>query len=362
MSILVLNAGSSSLKFALFDDRAEKEMDHGQVDWHKDADRTAAIAQGIGHHADVRIVGHRVVHGGTKFRQAIVIDENVSRELAKLSELAPLHNPPALDGIAAAQRAFPQARQIAMFDTAFYADLPDEAIVYPLPYEWFTDWGIRRFGFHGISHQYCTGRAAEILRSQDSRLVICHLGNGASATAVRAGKPVATTMGYTPMEGLAMGTRCGSVDPGILLHLLDRGFLSAPQLDDTLNHRSGLLGISGVDSDYRAVESAASAGNQRAKLAIDIFCRRVRGAIGELTATLGGIDALIFTAGIGEHSASARAKICEGLDCMGLILDKDKNAAAVPDVDTAMDQSTARILVIHTQEELLIARTARDLT
>jgi acetate kinase len=271
--------------------------------------------------------------------------------------LAPLHNPPALEALKLAEEALPGVPHVAVFDTAFFSRLPPVACIYPLPYEWYLQWGVRRFGFHGISHSYCADRASQML-GRNPHLVICHLGNGCSASAVKDGKAIATTMGFTPMEGLMMGTRAGSVDPGLLLYLQRHRGLTVEQLDQALNMDSGLLGVSGVSSDYREVEAAARQGNGRARLALEMFADRVRSTIGALTATLGGIDALIFTAGIGEHSSSLRAAACAGLDCLGVRLDSDRNAACKADADIAAQDSHSRILVIHTREELLIAREA----
>jgi acetate kinase len=249
--------------------------------------------------------------------------------------------------------------QVAVFDTAFHATIPPAGRTYALPYAWTTDWGLRRYGFHGISHAYCAGRAAEMLRRDPARglrLVICHLGNGCSVSAVRDGTCRETSMGFTPLEGLMMGTRSGSVDPGLLLHVLRRKGVSAEQLDQVLNHESGLLGVSGVASDMRQVLAAAAAGNPRAELALEIFALRVRQTVGAMTATLGGIDALVFTAGVGEHAAEVRARACAGLECLGLELDPTANAQCRPDADVATAGSRGRILVIATREELVIMR------
>ncbi len=392
MSILVINAGSSSLKFGLFDAEARDALATGLIDWTGDpknaelairprdgaevrsrvdvAHHRAAVAQAVtrlaaldiareGPSPDITLVGHRVVHGGARFRQSVRIDASVKAGIAELAELAPLHNPSALEAIEAAEQALPTATHVAVFDTAFFADLPPRAFVYPLPYAWYTDWGVRRFGFHGISHAYCAGRAAELLGRPSGRVVICHLGNGCSATAVRDGKAVATTMGFTPLEGLMMGTRSGSVDPGILIYVQRRRGLSVDQTDQALNHESGLLGVSGVSSDYRQVETAAQAGQERARLALEIFADRVRATIGALAVGLGGVDALVFTAGIGEHSAGLREAACQGLQCLGLRLDPQRNATCRPDADIAMPDSSGRILVVQTREELMIAREAR---
>lgn len=357
MPILVLNVGSSTLKYGLFESGAAEAAAAGTIEG---TDFRASLAQALcaAGGRKIEAVGHRVVHGGTAFRRSVRIDETVRSTLERLCELAPLHNPPALQGIAAASDALPAIPQVAVFDTAFYADLPPRAYVYPVPYEWLTDWGIRRFGFHGISHAWCAERAAELLRgnARARRFITCHLGNGASATASRDGIAVATTMGYTPMEGLMMGTRCGSIDPGILPAVQRERGLSVGGLEEILNYRSGLLGVSGVSSDFREVEAAERAGNARARLALEIYADRVRAAVGSLAVTLGGVDALVFTAGIGENAAGLRASVCEGLECLGLRLDPASNAACRPDADVSAEDSAAPILVLHAREELMIAR------
>ncbi len=262
----------------------------------------------------IEVVGHRVVHGGSEFPDSVLIDHGVKEDMARLAELAPLHNPPALAAICAAEAALPDAAQVAVFDTAFYAHLPPKAYIYPVPYEWHVNWGVRRFGFHGISHQYCARRAADMLGRDlaQLRIVSCHLGGGCSATAVRGGVAIATTMGFTPMEGLMMGTRAGSVDPGILIYLLRSHGLTADEIDDALNCRSGLLGVSGVSADLAKVADSAEQGNHRARLAFDMFADRVRSAIGSLAVAMGGVDVLIFTDRVGENSAILRAAACEG--------------------------------------------------
>jgi acetate kinase len=384
MSVLVFNAGSSTLKFVLFAEDGWRELASGVVDWkddpgraaihfrgadgtdrqheaavsgHGDAAREAArLVSEAGPLAEVRACGHRVVHGGERYRRSVRIDADVRHGIGALVELAPLHNPSALAGIEAAEKALPGVPQVAVFDTAFFAEQPPERYLYPLPQAWYAEWGIRRFGFHGISHHYCSGRAAEMLRQGDARLVICHLGNGCSASAVRAGRALICTMGYTPLEGLMMGTRCGSIDAAIVVHLLRRGMLTAEQIDDALTQRSGLLGVSGLSSDFRTVEEAAQKGHDHARLALTMYADRVRSAVGALAVTMGGLDALVFTAGVGEHSASLRAEVCRGLECLGVRLDASANAACRPDADVATADSPARVLVLHTREELLIAR------
>jgi len=385
MTTLVLNAGSSTLKFALFDAEARDELASGRVDWRASGSATLVFTSPDGEaspvradvtsYADavravircaserglassIRAVGHRIVHGGAEFRNAVAIDRRVHRSLAALGQLAPLHNPAALTTLEASQAALPGAVQVAAFDTAFFATLPPHRVVYPLPYHWYERYGIRRFGFHGISHAYCSARAAELLgrtRDDSLRLVICHLGSGCSATAVRGGHAVATSMGFTPLEGLMMSTRGGSVDPGILLYLLQRRGLGAAELEECLNRQSGLLGVSGVSSDFRDVEAAANAGHTRARLAIDMFVDRIKSSIGSLAVALGGIDALVFTAGIGENSPLLRSAVCEGLECLGVRLDEDANRSASPDRGVSAADSAASILVVRTREEKMIA-------
>jgi acetate kinase len=326
-----------------------------------DQSATTRAIQALVTEHNIQAVGHRVVHGGTGFQSATRVDDDVKATIARLAKLAPLHNPPALEAIEAAQAALPGVPQVAVFDTAFFARLPPRAYIFALPYEWYENWGIRRFGFHGISNTYCAGRAPELLgrSASEFRLVTCHLGGGCSATAVRGGNAVATTMGFTPLAGLMMGTRSGSVDPGILIHLQRQCGLTVDDLDDALNHRSGLLGVSGISPDIAAVEAAAGQGNERARLAFHVFADTVRSAIGALAVTLGGVDALVFTDRVGEGSPALRAAACEGLECVGLRLDAQRNATCRPDADVATPDSPGRILVIHTLEELMIARETR---
>jgi acetate kinase len=365
LGLLAVNAGSSTLKFGFFDEKSLSKLAAGNIDLSAEKlDPAAAFeraANGLGGEP-VRAVGHRVVHGGERFRESVRLESESLRALSKLSELAPLHNPPALRTIEASRRAFPEVPQVAVFDTAYFAALPPRAFVYPLPWEWFERWRIRRFGFHGISHQDCSRRAAEALERPGAglRVVSVHLGNGCSATASLGGRAVATTMGFTPLEGLMMGSRPGSVDPGILVEALRRG-LSADELDDVLQHRCGLLGVSGVSSDFRKVEEAARSGNERAALALEIYADRARSAVAGLAATLGGLDALVFTGGVGENSASLRAAACRGLECLGVQLDAIKNETSRPDADIGAASSSARVLVLAAREELAIARETRRL-
>ncbi len=388
MSILVINAGSTSLKFGLFDAKARETLATGSLDWAdgdrdharltlrpRDGeearsvvavpdDRAAAVCalEWAARWGKVERIGHRVVHGGSEFGSSVRVDERVKAAIERLVEVAPLHNPPALAAIRAAEAVLPRVPQVAVFDTAFFARLPPRAFLYALPYEWYAQWGVRRIGFHGISNAYCARRAAELLggNAAERRLVTCHLGGGCSATAVRGGEAVATTMGFSPLEGLLMGSRCGSVDPGLLIHLQRRCGLTLEEIDHALNHRSGLLGISGVSSDLARIEQAAGQGHERARLAFEVLADRVRSAIGGLAVTMGGLDALIFTDRMGEGSPALRAAVCDGLQCLGVRLAPQANLACRPDADIAAADAPARVLVIHTREELMIAReTAR---
>jgi acetate kinase len=298
-------------------------------------------------------VGHRIVFGG-EFTTAVRIEPAVRSRIVAFSELAPLHNPPALDTLAAAEAILPDVPHIAVFDTSFHATLPPEAYTFPVPQSWARDWKIRRFGFHGLSHAYCARRAAEMLGRppETLRIVICHLGHGASACAVLAGRSVDTTMGFTPLDGLMMGTRSGAVDPGAVLHVQTHRGLSAEQVEHVLNAESGLLGVSGSSGDMREILAAVAKGDGRARLAFDVYTHRIKQAIGALAATLGGLDALVFTAGVGEHSAEVRAASCKGLSFLGLDVDPDANASCHADADIARPGSRARILIVETREDL----------
>jgi len=368
--ILCVNAGSSTLKASLFETRADggvTEIEARRVTIDRVPDAAALDealrALGVSEPEAIRAVGHRVVHGGTEFREPVRVDDGVKAAIARLAALAPLHNPPALAALEAAERRFPDAPHVAAFDTAFFADLPPDQVVYPLPYEWHERWGVRRFGFHGLSHQYCGERAAEMLggAAGGRRVVVLHLGNGCSASAIVDGTPVATTMGFTPMEGMMMGTRSGSVDPGILLHAMRERGLSPDEVDDALNHRSGLLGVSGISGDFRHVEAAARSGHERARLALAIYADRARAAVGGLATAMGGADALVFTAGVGEHAASLRADVCRGLEFLGIRIAPERNEGCAPDSDISLPDSGARTLVIRAREDLVLARSAEAL-
>lgn len=305
----------------------------------------------------VEIVGHRVVHGGGKYQEPTPISEEVKRDIEAFAELAPLHNRIALEGIRAVEKRFSTVPQLAVFDTAFHSTLPEEGALYAGPYEW-KERGFRRYGFHGISHQYVAARAAKLLQRDPHslRLVSCHLGNGCSVTAIQNGKSVATTMGFTPLEGLMMGTRSGSVDPGLLLHLLKKGHYTLTQLEEVLERHSGLLGISGISHSMQEIEEAMHAGNSRAQLAFRMFVHRLCWHIGAMAACLGGVDALIFTGGIGENSALVREAACRQLAFLGIAIEDDKNKTIPEDGDITTPASPTRVLVIRTQEEWAIAQ------
>jgi acetate kinase len=302
-------------------------------------------------------VGHRVVHGGEAYSASVRITDQVKAAIASFIKLAPAHNPANLEGIASVEQVLGDVPQFAVFDTAFHRRLPDAAAIYPGAYDWVAQ-GIRRYGFHGISHQYCAHRAAYLLNRDlnDLKLIICHLGNGCSLSAIRDGHSIDTTMGFTPLDGLMMGSRSGAIDPGILLYLLRQPNFTVDQLDHLLNQASGLKGISGISNDMRQIQAAIAQGNSRAQLALEIYTHRLRSAIGAMLANLGGLDALVFTAGVGENSPEVRSLTCAPLAFLGLKLDDTKNQAHPVDQDISTADSPARILVIHTQEDWAIAQ------
>jgi acetate kinase len=360
MQILVLNSGSSSFKCALF-----SASDPGTVPsllWKESLDGTggalkSALEPILRRAGKVDAVGHRIVHGGSAYRASTWITAEVRAAIAAQSEIAPVHNRIELEAIdAVTSLAGSGVRQAAVFDTAFHATLVPAAYVYPGPHEWLTTEGIRRYGFHGISHQYASHRAAELLGKRPTRLVVCHLGSGASLCAVREGKSVDTTMGFTPLEGLMMGTRSGSLDPGIIIYLLRHRGYSADDLDRILNRESGLLGVSDISADMRRILEAASQGDARAQLAFDVYVHRLTREVGAMIATLGGVDAVVFTGGIGENSAPVRTALCRQFAFLGWAVDPAKNASPEADQDIAAAESSTPILVIRAEEELEIAR------
>lgn len=397
MKILVLNAGSSTQKSCLYDlstgnlpSSPPVPMWEGKVDWshhqgvaeievetasgEKLTEEIATdsqsevmarllntICQGetsvISQLSQIDVVGHRVVHGGRDYRESTVITQKVKEAIAQLANLAPAHNPVNLAGIEAVEKVLGEVKQVAVFDTAFHGNIPDAAAIYPGPYNW-VEQDIIRYGFHGISHQYCSQRAADILGKdlRSLRLITCHLGNGCSLAAIKNGYSVDTTMGFTPLDGLMMGNRSGSVDPGILIYLLRQGNYTVEQLDDLLNKASGLSGISGISGDMRQIKAAITNGDRRAQLAFDIYIHRLRSNIGAMLGSLGGLDALVFTAGVGENAPEVRQAACEAFEFLGIKIDLDKNTSKPVDENISTSDSAVKVLVIHTQEDWQIAR------
>lgn len=359
MRILVLNAGSSSLKFNLFDSYPDSErvIEKGEVE------RVASMADAIQTMFDrlgvdsVDAVGHRVVHGGDQFHESVIIDADVEKRIEDLSVLAPLHNPHNLEAYRAARDHLPGATHVAVFDTAFHRTLPPRAYAYGLPYEFLTAKKIRRYGFHGISHRYVSWRFAQLhgKTRADYKMITCHLGNGCSVCAIEHGKSIDTSMGFTPLEGLIMGTRSGDVDAGAILHLITNECIAPSLLLRALNSSSGLRGLSGVSNDMRDLLREAGKGNERASLAIDAFCYRVRKYIGSYLAAMNGADVLIFSGGIGENAAAIRAQICEGLDRLGIAVDPGANESDSHE-PRQIGSSSVQVWVVPTDEELLIAR------
>jgi acetate kinase len=362
--ILVLNCGSSSLKYSLFDTAHPEKNAHGHVERVGAEGYANAFAKLLAELKDqeaISVIGHRVVHGGEKFTSAVLIDDAVLGQIEALSPLAPLHNPVNATGIREARRVFPAQPHVAVFDTAFHSTLPSHAYLYGLPNEFYEKKGIRRYGFHGPSHHYVSLAAAQFLkrRPRELRIVSCHLGSGASICAIDHGRSVDTTMGFTPGEGLIMGTRCGDLDAGVLAFLARTENMTAAGIDELLNKKSGLLGLSGISNDMREVEKAADAGDAQALTALKTFCYRIRKYIGAYVAAMGGLDVLIFTAGIGQGSAGVRAMALQGLSCMGVELDETRNREASGRneiVQISSDESAVTVLVVPTDEERMIAR------
>jgi len=394
MKILVLNSGSSSQKSSLHEigetlpDDPPTRLWEGRIEWHdqvaevegknargfvqQDQVKVSSRAEAVEHllgilsdgetravtsHAEIDVVGHRVVHGGPKYEEPVLLTPEVRAEIAKVSAFAPLHNRAELEGMEVIEKLLGPVPQVAVFDTGFHRRMPQAAAVYPGPYQWFES-GIHRYGFHGINHQYCAARAAQLLRRDVNslKLVSCHLGNGCSLAAIREGHSIDTTMGFTPLEGLMMGTRSGSIDPGILTYLMREGRLQAQEIDDVLNKESGLLGISGISGDMREVLVSMKQNHPRAKLAFDIYVHRLQAGIGAMVAVLGGVDGLIFTAGVGENSVEVREAACKQLGFLGLTLDEAANAQRSPDRDIATPDSAIRVLIIRAQEDWAIAK------
>lgn len=390
MIIFVVNCGSSSIKYQLLNMNGEQVLAKGLIERigmegsvlkHTPTGKyTVDISAEIPDHSvgiqmaldaltneeygvidsmdEIDAVGHRVVHGGERFTDSVLISDDVLNGIEACAEIAPLHNPPNLYGIKACMCLMYNTPQVAVFDTAFHQTMPKVAYLYGLPYEMYVKYGLRRYGFHGTSHKYVAQQAAEMMgeHMSDLRFITCHLGNGASIAAIKYGKSIDTSMGYTPLEGLVMGTRSGEIDPAIIPFLMEKENMNAQQIDDYLNRRSGILGISGLSSDFRDLESAANRGDERSQLAIDIFAYKVKKYIGGYVAAMGGVDAIIFTAGLGENSPFMRDKICNGLEYLGTRIDPELNKLRGKQMEISIKRARVKIFVIPTNEELVIAR------
>ena len=390
MKVLVINCGSSSLKYQVLDMTNEVLMCKGLVERigmdgsvithekigmdklklvtpmadHKDAighvldaiqDEDHGVVKDM---SEIGAVGHRVVHAGEKYAHSVLIDETVIKTLEECVDLAPLHNPPNLLGIAACQALMPETPMVAVFDTAFHQTMPPESYIYAIPYEYYQKYGIRRYGFHGTSHKYVAERASDIMNVNldDLKIITCHLGNGASVSAIKRGKCIDTSMGFTPLEGLVMGTRSGDIDPAIVTYIREKENLDQGVANEILNKKSGVLGISGVSSDFRDLEAAAEDGNERALLALKVFAHKVRFYIGAYIAEMNGVDAIVFTAGVGENDIAMRDIICNDLGNLGIKLDLVKNKVRGKEMIISRDDSRVKIILIPTNEELMIAR------
>ncbi len=395
MKVLVINAGSSSIKYHLYQMPQVEILAKGEVGrigeenselshffngkTHTVQTKVEDVGKAmeliletlvnrdvgvIQDFSEIYAVGHRVVHGGEEFTGSVIIDEKVIASIEKFADLAPLHNPPNLAGIRAMQRKIPDAKQVACFDTAFHATIPKAAYMYALPYELYEKYGIRRYGFHGISHRYVARRAASIMGrgKYNINAVTCHLGNGCSITAVKQGRSIDTSMGFTPLEGVPMGTRSGDLDPSILFYLGDKGY-DVKALKELCNKKSGLLGISGISNDVRNLLELAGQGNSRAQLAIDIFCYRIKKYIGVYCAVLDTVDAVVFTGGIGENAVFLRQQICTGLNQVGVQLDEGKNKTVVAkEAEISTTDSRVKVFVIPANEQVAIANDTYELT
>lgn len=396
MKVLVINCGSSSLKYQVLDMTNEVLLCKGLVERigmegsvithekvgmdkfklvvpmndHKDAIGHVLEAVQSEEHGVVKsmdeigAVGHRVVHAGEKYAHSVLITDKVIKALEECIELAPLHNPPNLAGIAACQALMPKTPMVAVFDTAFHQTMPPESYIYAIPYEYYQKHGIRRYGFHGTSHKYVAQRAADIMNCSldDLKIITCHLGNGASVSAIKRGKCIDTSMGFTPLEGLVMGTRSGDIDPAIVTYIREKEGLEAGVANEILNKKSGVLGISGISSDFRDIEDAATEGNERAQLALKVFAHKVRFYIGAYIAEMNGVDAIVFTAGLGENGIEMRDVICHDLGNLGIKLDLVKNKVRGKEMVISRDDSKVKVILIPTNEELMIARDTFEIT
>ncbi|AIZ61142.1 MULTISPECIES: acetate kinase [Bacillus] len=385
--IIAINAGSSSLKFQLFDMPEETVLTKGLVERigmdnsiftiSVDGEKKTEVTDIPDHAVAVKMllekltefhiikdfneidgVGHRVVHGGEKFSDSVLLTDEVINDIDQLSELAPLHNPANVVGIKAFKQILPDVPAIAVFDTAFHQTMPEQSYLYSLPYDYYKNFGIRKYGFHGTSHKFVTERAAELLGRplEELRLISCHLGNGASIAAVEGGKSIDTSMGFTPLAGVAMGTRSGNIDPALIPFIMEKTGHTAEEVLSTLNKKSGLLGVSGLSSDLRDIEEATEEGNDRAEVALDIFASRIHKYIGSYAARMNGVDAIIFTAGIGENSSEVRARVLRGLEFMGVYWDPSLNNMRGEEAFISYPHSPVKVIVIPTNEEVMIAR------
>ncbi len=388
MKILVLNAGSSSLKYQLIDmdtqavlakglcerigidgilnhtpEGGEKIKIEAQMPDHAVAIKLVTEALLSKEHGvissmdEIGAVGHRVVHGGEYFNSSVIIDEDVKAKIAECSALAPLHNPANLTGIEACEKAMPGVPMVAVFDTAFHQTMPPEAYLYAIPYEYYTKYKIRKYGFHGTSHYYVSKRAAEIIGKplEEIKMITFHLGNGSSISAIKDGKSIDTSMGFTPLAGVMMGTRSGLIDPAIIPYIAEKENMTVDEINNVLNKKSGALGISGVTSDFRDIENAAAEGNERAQLALDMFEYSVKRYIGTYASIMGGLDAIVFTAGIGENNIALRESLLTDMEFMGITVDKEKNNVRGKETEITGEGSRVRSFVIPTNEELTIA-------
>ncbi|MBE7085007.1 MAG: acetate kinase [Clostridiales bacterium] len=394
MKILVVNAGSSSLKYQLFDmdtntaiakgncerigiDGVVTHKCPGKEDYKASAnfpDHKAAIECVLGLLTDEKLgvigsvkeisaVGHRFAHGGEKLRASAVLGADEIAYLESIVELNPLHGPPAISGFKACKEVMPDIKHVGVFDTSYYSNMKEDAYIYPIPYELYEEYKIRRYGFHGTSHRYVAAKAAEMLGKKDAKIITCHLGNGSSITATVNGKAIDTSMGFTPQDGVPMGTRSGALDPTVPMYIMKKKGMSAEEVEKLLNNKSGLLGVSGISSDCRDVSAAAEQGNARAKLALDILVHNIKKIIGSYIAEMNGVDAVVFTAGIGENDRAMRESVCEGMDWLGIAIDKDvnRNCDRGVDVDISAKGAKVKTFVIPTNEEYMIALDTQNL-
>lgn len=390
MKVLVINAGSSSLKYQLIDMTNETVLAKGLCDrigiensfikQSKGDEEAVVISKVLKNHRDaieavisaltdekigviksmseISAVGHRIVHGGEKFNSSAIINEKVMEAVRECIDIAPLHNPPNIIGIEACQQIMPGIPMVGVFDTTFHSSMPDYAYLYAIPYELYQKYGIRKYGFHGTSHKYVSERAAELLGKplNELKIITCHLGNGSSICAVDKGRSIDTSMGFTPLQGLAMGTRSGTIDPEVVTFLMEKEDLTVKGISNLLNKKSGVLGVSGVSSDFRDLHAAADEGNKRAELALEIFAYGVKKFIGEYIAVMNGVDAVVFTAGIGENNSVIRSQVLKNMDFLGIKIDAAKNKIRGEEIDISTPDASVRTLVIPTNEELAIAR------